>query len=381
MNILFVQKEGGIFGAENYHLKVIPGLIANGVHIEFLRLYTNYQGGKGGEFIDRLHQLGVTTHEVNIGKYPTLRVLKQIQNIANMGEYDLVHTHLIHADFHLALIKKFLSLKPVLVSTKHGYDNAFTSKYGFNASKQTLTSYFVISRWAEKRMTASFTISNGLRDFFIKTGLTISKNMKLIHYGFDMPENYLRKGDTSYRKAPFQIIIAGRLIAFKGHKYLIEAMRDIKVRFGNDVKLLIAGTGELEVELKAMVIEMGLDDNVDFLGYSKQVGAYMANSDVVVVPSISEGFGVVFLEAFSAKTPVVAWNVPSGNELMEHRKTGYLVQPYEIKSLSAQLIDILENPKKNEEVANHAYVRLKDYFNEDRMINETITFYQSAIDS
>ena len=159
MKILFVQKEGGIFGAENYQLKVIPGLLAQGVEIEFLRLYTNYQGGKGGDFIDRLHEIGLKTYQVNIGKFPNIKILRSIKRIAQGGKYDLVHTHLIHADFHLALIKTFMRLKPVLVSTKHGYDNAFTSRFGFNASKQTETPYFLISRWAEKRMKASFTIS------------------------------------------------------------------------------------------------------------------------------------------------------------------------------------------------------------------------------
>jgi glycosyltransferase involved in cell wall biosynthesis len=379
MKILFVQKEGGIFGAENYQLKVIPGLLSKGIEIEFLRLYTNHQGGSGGDFIDHLNALHVRTYEVNIGKYPSYRILNQIKRIANGGGYDIVHTHLIHADFHLALIKVFFTLKPVLVSTKHGYDNAFTSKYGFNASKQTLTSYFVISRWAEKRITASFTISNGLRDFFIKTGLTISKKMKLIHYGFDMPENYLRKGDASYRKAPFQIMIAGRLIDFKGHKYLVQAMPKLVDLFGKDVKLIIAGTGELEEELRTLTKELSLTQAVEFLGYSKEVGAFMANSDVVVVPSISEGFGVVFLEAFSAKTPVVAWNVPAGNELMEHGKNGYLITPYAVNLLAEQLIDVLNNPEDQVVVVEAAYDRLKSYFNLERMVMETISFYNDTL--
>ena len=379
MKVLFVQKEGGIFGAENYQLKVIPGLMAKGVEIEFLRLFTDYQGGEGGDFIKRLNELGVKTYEVNIGKYPTPRVLRQVRKIANEGGYDLVHTHLIHADFHLALIKTFMILKPVLVSTKHGYDNAFTSKFGFDASKQTKTPYFLISRWAEGRMKASFTISNGLLDFFIKTKLTNQSKMRLVYYGFDMPENYLQKGENEFRKSPLQIMIAGRLVAFKGHKYLIEAMSQVVDVFGGDVKLLIAGTGDLEAELKDQTRKLGLEDSIEFLGYSKHVGALMANSDVVVVPSISEGFGVVFLEAFSAKTPVVSWDVPAGNELMQHGKTGYLVPPYDVRLLAEQLIEILNSPEEQEMVVEAAYQRLKSYFNLERMVNETIAFYEEAL--
>ncbi|WP_305982470.1 glycosyltransferase family 4 protein [Roseivirga thermotolerans] len=379
MKILFVQKEGGIFGAENYQLKVIPGLMAKGVEVEFLRLYTDYQGGKGGVFIERLNALGVKTFEVNIGKYPTPRVLKKIKKIANDGNYDIVHTHLIHADLHLALIKTFMKLEPALVSTKHGYDNTFTSKFGFDASKQSSTPYFLISKWAEKRMCASFTISNGLRNFFIATGLTKPEKMRLIHYGFDMPDNYLYKGKKEFKKASKQVIIAGRLVAFKGHTFLIEAMKMVVRVFGSEVKLLIAGTGALEATLKEQVEILGLSEHIDFLGYSTEVGALMANSDAVVVPSISEGFGVVFLEAFSAKTPVIAWDVPAGNELMEHGKTGYLVQPYDVTSLGQQIISVLNDPGGQTSVTEAAYEKLKSYFNLERMVDETISFYKDAL--
>lgn len=381
MKILFVQKEGGIFGAENYQLKVIPGLLAQGIQIEFLRLFTDYQGGVGGEFIKRLQKFGVTTHEVNIGKYPTLRVLKQVQKVANKGDYDLVHTHLIHADFHLALIKQFFGLKPVLVSTKHGYDNEFTSKYGFEASKQTKTLYYLISRWAERRMKASFTISHGLRNFFIETGLSNSDKMQLIHYGFDLPEHFKLKGEQKYRLASKQIIIVGRLVAFKGHRYLIEAMALLKQIFGSEVKLLIAGTGPLDNELRAQVNSLDLVDSVVFLGYSKSVGAFMANSDVVAIPSISEGFGVVFLEAFAAKTPIVSWNVPAGNELMDHGRTGYLVPPYDVNALVDQLIEILNGLDKQGHITQQAYEHLKNYFNSSRMIKETVEFYENTLSS
>jgi len=379
MKILFVQKEGGIFGAENYQLRVIPGLLAQGIEVEFLRLYTNHQGGLGGPFIDRLNEFGITTYQVNIGKYPTVSTLRKIKKIVVAGDFDIVHTHLIHADFHLALIKVLFGLKPYLVSTKHGYDNAFTSKYGFNPDKQRPTPYYLISKWAEGRMNASFTISKGLLDFFVKTRLTNPSRMKLIHYGFDMQSHYQRKGEPQFRVSDKQLIIAGRLVAFKGHNYLLSALTLVVKRFAADVKLLIAGTGLLESELKSRVEELGLSENVDFLGYSEQVGAYMANSDVVVIPSISEGFGVVFLEAFAAKTPVISWDVPAGNELMEHQKTGYLVQPYDVNSLANQIIEVLERKDLQNDITDQAYSRLTSYFNLSRMIEETIVFYKTVM--
>lgn len=379
MKILFVQKEGGIFGAENYQLKIIPGLLRKGIEIEFLRLYTNYQGGVNGDFVELLESMGVKIYQINIGKYPTLSVLREIHRTVKLGKYDLVHTHLIHADFHLALSKKIFTGKYTLVSTKHGYDNAFTSKFGFDASKQTKTAYFMISKWAEKSMKASFTISKGLRDFFIETGLTRNTKMSLIYYGFTMPDNYANKSNDNFKLAEKQIIIAGRLVKFKGHTFILQAMPEVIKKYGDKVKLIIAGTGDEEDNLRKEAKDLKIESQVEFLGYSKKVGSYMANSDIVVIPSVSEGFGVVFLEAFSAKTPVVCWDVPAGNELIEDGVSGHLVKPYNIEKLSMKLIEILDEPDSG--VVENAYLNLNSKFTVERMLNETIYFYESNLSS
>ncbi|MGM0582196.1 MAG: glycosyltransferase family 4 protein [Bacteroidota bacterium] len=379
MKILFIQKEGGIFGAENYQLKIIPALKAKGIKIEFLRLYTDYQGGKGGDFIDRLKDIGVKTHEINIGRILKLSSLRKIKKLIHHNEFDLVHTHLIHADLHLSLIKLFLGgISCPWVSTKHGYDNNFTAQFGFDASKQKKTPYFLLAQLSERLCDQSFTISHGLRNFFIKTGLAKGEKMKLIHYGFDFPDTTDELLDAEFKLFKKQIIIAGRLVGFKGHHFLIEAMQklcDQEV----DAGLIIVGSGELEKELRQKAIDLKLEEHIHFAGYSKEVIKWMYNSDLVAVPSISEGFGVVFLEAFNCKKPVVSWGVPAGNELMTDGKSGYLVTPYDTQALADKMGYILNNPTEAQEVGLNAHQELKEYYNLERMTKETIDFYQLAL--
>lgn len=377
MKILFVQKEGGIFGAENYQLKIIPELIRRGYTIHFLRLYTNYQGGKGGKFIDLLNSFGVKTFENNIGRFINPVNLFRINQIIKSEKYDLIHTHLIHADIHLALIKLLLNRKMKVVSTKHGYDNAFTAKHGFNPGKQTRTPYFVISRFAENLMTKSFTITNSLRNFFIQTGLTTAAKMSTIHYGFDFTPPELSWVDERFRIFQKQLVIAGRLVRFKGHRFVIEAMPEI-VRQNPDAGLVIVGSGELEAELKALVSELQMDDHVRFTGYSSDVVKWMYNSQVVCVPSISEGFGVVLLEAFNCSKPVVAFDVPACNELMQHNKTGLLVEPFDTAMLSKTICKLLNEPQAADDIGRAANRRLKEYFTLKRMTDQTESFYKSV---
>lgn len=377
MKILFVQKEGGIFGAENYQLKIIPELIRRGYTIHFLRLYTNYQGGKGGRFIDLLNSFGVKTFENNIGRFINPVNLFRINQIIKSEKYDLIHTHLIHADIHLALIKLLLNRKMKVVSTKHGYDNAFTAKHGFNPGKQTRTPYFVISRFAENLMTKSFTITNSLRNFFIQTGLTTAAKMSTIHYGFDFAPPELSWVDERFRIFQKQLVIAGRLVRFKGHRFVIEAMPEI-VRQNPDAGLVIVGSGELEAELKALVSELQMDKHVWFTGYSSDVVKWMYNSQVVCVPSISEGFGVVLLEAFNCSKPVVAFDVPACNELMQHNKTGLLVEPFDTAMLSKTICKLLNEPQAADDIGRAANRRLKEYFTLKRMTDQTESFYKSV---
>lgn len=375
---MFVQKEGGIFGAENYQLKIIHELLVRGYTIHFLRLYTDRQGGKGGRFIELLKSYGVKTFEINIGRVINPGNLVKINLIIQAGQYNLVHTHLIHADIHLALVKMLFNRKLKLVSTKHGYDNDFTAKHGFNPDKQTLTPYFVISRFAERRMNKTFTITNSLRNFFIKTGLTTADKMSTIHYGFDfvLPE-------ASWKEARFkifkkQIVIAGRLVKFKGHRYVLEAMPEV-IRKHPDAGLVVIGSGELDEELKMLTKSLDLERHVIFTGYSNEVARWMFNSDIVCVPSISEGFGVVLLEAFNCSKPVVAFDVPACNELISHRKTGMLVEPFNVPKLSGTIIELFENPTLSTEVGAAAHKRLKEYFTLKRMTDQTVEFYNSVI--
>lgn len=376
MKILFVQKEGGIFGAENYQLKIIPELIRRGYTIHFLRLYTNYQGGRGGKFIELLNSFGVKTFEINIGRFLNPMNLFRINQIIRSEKYDLVHTHLIHADIHLALVKLLLHRKLKVVSTKHGYDNAFTARHGFNADKQTLTPYFMVSRFAENRMTKSFTITNSLRNFFIQTGLTTPGKMSTIHYGFDFTPPDLSWVEDRFRLFERQFVIAGRLVRFKGHRFVVEAMPEI-IRQNPDAGLVIVGSGELEAELKAMVSHLHMNDYVRFVGYSNEVVKWMYNSQVVCVPSISEGFGVVLLEAFNCSKAVVAFDVPACNELMEHNKTGLLVEPFNTTILSQTICNLLEEPEVADKIGRAANSRLKEYFTLKRMTDQTELFYKS----
>ena len=212
-----------------------------------------------------------------------LKKLKKLQKVQN---FDIIHSHLIHADFLMAMFKKFVKEDFKLVSTKHGFQEWYNNKYGFDAGVKKNNFYLRVAKFAEKQMDASIAISKGLRDLYVGLKISKQKRIHLIHYGLDFPEKI--ELDASKRFWKNQLVLVGRLTAFKGHRYALEALKLVSEKL-DDVGLVIVGSGQLEDELKNYTEELGLKNHVNFIGYSPDARSFMFNSDVVLVPSVSEG--------------------------------------------------------------------------------------------
>ena len=378
MKVLFIQKEGGIFGAEQFQLRTIPALIKKGVQVEFLRLYTDHQLGKDSLFIEKLEALGVKTYQIKITSIPRPAQFFKIKKIIKQGLYDIVHTHLIHADLYGAIVKKFLLPKMKLVSTKHGYEEDYNNKYGFDPKYKRKDLYWKINKFSESVVDKSFAISDGLRKLFVETGISNPEKLERIHYGFEMKNHKIDPDKNKYKLADKQLVIAGRLVGFKGHRYALKALNLLKKDYP-DILLIVLGIGELENELKELINELGLNKNVSFLGFSSEVENYMHYSDVVLIPSIAEGFGVVFLEAINQKKPIAAFDVPAGNEILPESYKQFLTSPFNVNEYAKNINLMLTQPKLMSEPVKDAEERLLSYFKLERMIDEIHSFYKNLI--
>jgi len=373
MKVLITQKIIGIAGSENYLLQLVKGLAERDVDVEFLSLVP--KGLKGSEevFNDKISELDVKVHTIYYS-FPFFNTLQAIARLIKTKEYDLVHSHLIHADLLLAIAKKYFT-KFKLVSSKHGYQEWYNNKFGFDPKFKIKNSYWRLARWAEKQMDRSFAISKGLQNLYVGLGICKNEKLELIHYGFNFPDIF---NTGKYRFSEYQLAIVGRLTAFKGHRYAIEALEIIKNKF-SDLQLVVVGSGTLEEELKKLVSSKGLTPQVKFMGYNSDVREIMADSDVVLIPSIAEGFGVVVLEAFRSGKPIVAFNVPSLNEHIVHNHSGILVKPFDINAYASAIEELLTNKEKSNKLAKNGTEKLSNDYNFNLMMSRTIEFYQKVV--
>jgi len=148
-----------------------------------------------------------------------------------------------------------------------------------------------------------------------------------------------------------------------------------------DIKLVILGHGDQDLidELKLFAEENQLQDHIEFLGFQSNIYDYLAHSDLMVVPSIAEGFGLVFLEAMNANLPIIGFDVPATNEIIKHNETGMVIPPYDTLKMAETIIHLLEHPNILQTLGDNAKQNLSTYFCLDRMVSETINFYHHAL--
>ncbi len=379
MKILFAQKIVGIAGSENYLLNMIPAMKRKGIEVEFLCLYPVNKEGSYNDFNAVLQSHGVKIHKVCYVKNPTIKVLKEIAQIIQSTNYDIVHSHLIHADLFLALAKLFYVRGLVLVSTKHGYEENYNNKFGFDPKHKKLNKYFITAWLAEKMMNRSFAISKGLYNLYSGLGICNKKKLDMIHYGFDFDEIKSKKNDVNqFRLAKHQLVLVGRLTGFKGHRFAFQAIAKLKNTIP-DLKLIVVGSGELEEELKSMVKNLNIEQQVCFIGYHPEGRKFMYHSDIVLIPSVAEGFGVVVLEAFSVKKPIIAFDVPSLHEHIISEESGVLIEPYNTTIYANQIERLLKNSALRIKFSEKSYQKLISYYSLNRMVDETVSFYENTL--
>ena len=376
MKLLHSHIISGIAGSEGYLLNILPELKRRGNNVEFLCLYKKGEIEQTQKFCSILEKHDIPSFKVEIPKIPLLGTFRKINAIIKKGSYDIVHSHLLHADLLISTTKYLFRQKFKLVSTKHGYEEWYNNQYGFDPSHKVKNRYWRLARFAEKMTTRSYAISNGLYNLYSGLGICPKEKFDLIYYGFDFDDSYSH--NEEFRFGSPQLAIVGRLTGFKGHRYAFGAIKILKEKYP-DIRLVVIGSGELEQELMQLTIELGISENVVFTGFQPNPRDYVFTSDLALLPSISEGFGLVVLEAMSVKKALITFDVPSPNELLVHKETGWLVEPYNVSEYAKAIDHLMEDKSLRETIASNAYSRLKDYYNLTRMVDETEAFYAKVI--
>lgn len=158
----------------------------------------------------------------------------------------------------------------------------------------------------------------------------------------------------------------GRLAEEKGVRTLIQASTRLK----NPHRLMIAGSGPQETELRGIVKILGLD-NVEFLGQVSDKQSFFSRIDILVVPSVqAESFGLAAVEAMAAGIPVVASRIGGVLEIIEDKKTGLMYEPGQIDGLVRKVEWLITNPQEARKMGEAARQAADSRFSSSRMLED-----------
>lgn len=234
--------------------------------------------------------------------------------------------------------------------------------------------YFSFDRLACSYSDAIFVPSTYSKNMIIKEYKVQSSKIFIIPNG--VKRAILRKHEKKLDRNNVKLIFIGKLVAQKGVDILIKSIKEIMRRKYN-VTLSIVGNGDLQEEYEKLVLDLGLESNVKFMGFviGNEKFELLRNSDIFVFPSNHESFGIVLIEAMALSLPVITTNITAIPEVVG-TDTGILISHNDVNALTEAITYLIENPDEMKQMGLAGYERVEKFYTWDKVINKKIDVFK-----
>lgn len=261
-----------------------------------------------------------------------LLIFYNLRQFLKKNQPDIVHTHLGHADLitmisSIGLSGKYFSTMHNIYFKKNRVDNFY------------FLTYRLFSRTFAKKF-HFIAISTSVYNHLLYT-LKIDKHK--IHLLYNAIK--LNKDKNCHNinvNNKFNLLFVGRLTKQKNVELLINAIPILKTHIPNII-LNIVGEGVLKEKLAEIVSLLNINDRVRFFNFVDDPSPFFQKSDLFVLPSIFEGFGIVVLEAFNNCLPVLASDIEGPKELISDSINGFLFKSNDLDDLVYKIMYIYNN--------------------------------------
>ena len=370
MRVAHVIKVTRISGAERHLLVLLSALRQRGVDARLVILIEKDK--PMDDMASEAKERGIPLRRLTIQRDYDLALLFKIRRALSEIKPDIVHTHLIHADLFGLFAAQLAGIRTV-ISSRHNDD-----QFRFHPIWQRLSPLL----W---RLTkGGIAISGSIKDFMMEVEGAPSDKIAVVHYGLEhkwLADEELRAARQNLSRElrlESDALLLGlvcRIVEQKGIAYALRAFQQIRQRFPT-ARLIIAGDGDLRAELEALARELGIDEYVHWLGWRSDALKLIGAFDVLLMPSLWEGFGLVLLEAMSRRVPVIASRVSAIPEVVIHGETGLLVEARDVDALADAMTRLLEDHALRQHMGLLGAARLEERFSVERMASATLAVYE-----
>ncbi|MDA8571169.1 N-acetyl-alpha-D-glucosaminyl L-malate synthase BshA [Schleiferiaceae bacterium] len=321
-------------------------------------------------------------HEVNVHDYPLFEYQpyelalssKMVDTVLTEG-IDILHVHYAIPHAYAAyMAKKILLEKGIyipVVTTLHGTDITLVGK---NPSYKPAVTFSINKSDIVTSVSQSLK-ENTLRSFVVKNKIEVIPNfVDLSLYQKDVP-------CQRSQIAPNGEKIVTHISNMRSVKRIPDII-DIFYRIQNEEEaiLLMIGDGPEREKAEQQAKDLGIYSKVKFLGKTTEIKKLLCMSDLFLLTSATESFGLVALEAMAAKVPVISSNAGGIREVNVHGVTGYLATIGDVETMASYSLKLLQNPELHQEFRNNAYERAKE-FSMDTIVPKYEEVYNRALSS
>lgn len=240
--------------------------------------------------------------------------------------------------------------------------NIFTKNIGADTAAKNL-----------RKTNINIFLANSFKDF-AETNLGLTNGAVV-----NNPVKTTDRKVTNKHNHPITFLFIGLLNKEKGCYDIIEAAKLLKDK-GLPFYIVMAGIGKSETELKELVKRYELESEIHFPGWikDKEKSSYLEQSDVLILPSYSEGMPVSILESKDYGLPVIASNVGAIPDIVQNGKNGFIIEPGDVESLANKMQIYIED---SELLQNHSQSSRNsvEYFKINRIVNDLKDIYTSLL--
>ena len=367
LKVLYLLNFAGKAGTERYVETLVRYLSQDGLVQPF------FAYNVGGLLVERLEELGVPCRRIEMRRRFDKKAARELAALCAEWDIQLVHCHYLREHYTALLAKKYYPSLRVVYTNHFVMANDFVTRF--------------TNRLMDKRQDQMIAVCNRGREQLIANGWSGERIQVIFNavdpevWAGDRSESTLRS-ELGLPEDRFVMLCASRFAEDKGHKYLIDSVKKLTGLTDRPFTLVLAGDGPLLEPSKAQVQELGLEEQLKFIGFRKDIKNLYKGSDLYVNSSRHEALSFLIIEAMAAGLPVIATDMGGNSDIVnDEAGCGLLVEYDNPDSMAGAMKRFLEAPDFLARCRENALRTIQEKFEIHKMAWATFEVYRKALEN
>jgi len=362
LNILYLLNHAGKAGTERYVYYLIENL-----HKDKIKPYFVYN--ETGLLVERIKKLNIETFNITMRHPFDVIAAFKLSRICKKLNIHIIHTQFLRENY-IALLAKIFYPEVKVVNTSHFImENSLLIRFCNKLLSKLQSKIISVCTIGKKQL-----ILNGFPESKIEV---IFNGIDPVEWSEYTSENTL-KDNLDIENNTFIISCASRFAHDKGHEFLVRGLYELKKITQKNFMMLLANDGPLLDDTKNLVKNLGLDNNVKFIGFVENIKELYYLSDLYINSSEHEALSFAILEVLACGIPLIATDIAGNPDIINTATNcGILVEYNNPVELAKKINLILNDENLQKELSKNARTAVENIFHIKIMLQKTFNIYRT----